>query len=106
MRSTEELEQALGAGVRAVRIQRGLTQVAVAERANISVGAVQHLETGAGATTSTLVKVLRVLGVEGWLSTLAPPPAPFDPLALLEQRERAARVATPRSRVRRTEGAV
>lgn len=96
MTTTEELEQALGRQLRALRVAKELTQVELAERANLSVGAVKHLETGAGATTATLVKVLRALGAQGWLEMLAPPPAPFDPLKLLEERQRgASRVKGP-----------
>jgi transcriptional regulator with XRE-family HTH domain len=95
--TTTELEQTLGHGVRARRIAARLTQVELAERANVSVGALKHLETGSGATTTTLVKVLRALGAEDWLATLAPPPAPFDPLQLLEDRQR---TSTGPSRVR------
>jgi len=97
----DALEQALGRGVRAQRLAHRLTQAEVAERANVSLGALKHLETGAGATTTTLVKVLRALGTEGWLDTLAPPPAPFDPMRLLEERQQAASRGTGPARVRR-----
>jgi transcriptional regulator with XRE-family HTH domain len=98
--NTEDMERILGRGVRALRAAHALTQVELAERANLSLGAVQHLETGAGATTTTLVKVLRALDAESWLETLAPPPAPFDPLHLLEEREKQARRAQGPRRVR------
>ncbi len=100
MTTTEELEQGLGRRVRALRVARELTQVELAERANLSVGAVKHLETGAGATTATLVKVLRALGAQGWLETLSPPPMPFDPLKLLEERQRRAPRVKGSQRVR------
>jgi transcriptional regulator with XRE-family HTH domain len=99
--TVEELERTLGRGARSIRIARKLTQNDVAEMANISIGAVQHLESGAGATTTTLVKVLRALDAETWLTTLEPPPAPFDPLQLLAQRETQAHTAKGPSRVRR-----
>ena len=100
MSTTEELERELGRRLRALRVAKELTQVELAERANLSVGAVKHLEAGAGATTATLVKVLRALGALGWLETLAPPPAPFDPLKLLEERQRQASRAKGPQRVR------
>jgi transcriptional regulator with XRE-family HTH domain len=103
--TTEELERTLGFGIRALRVARRLTQIELAERANLSPGAVKHLETGAGATTTTLVKVLRALDAESWLETVAPPPAPFDPLQLLEDRERQARRSKGPSRVRQKRGA-
>jgi hypothetical protein len=59
----------------------------LSESANVSVGALKHLETGSGATTYTLVRVLRALGRERWLDTLEPSPPPFNPLDLLRNRE-------------------
>lgn len=98
---TEELEQKLGDNVRAVRIARRLTQAELADRANVSLGAVRHLEGAKGATTTTLVKVLHALDREGWLDALAPPAAPFNPLELLESRQKQGRRATQPQRVRR-----
>ena len=99
-----DLEQTLGTNVRARRIAAGLSQAELAERANVSVGAVKHLEQGTGSTTRTLTRVLGALGAEGWVDQLAPAPAGFDPLELL-----AARTAVPgrppRPRVRRPRGA-
>ena len=97
----DELEQALGRRVRAVRAARRLTQVELADRANVSVGALKHLEQGAGATISTLVKVVRALGEERWVDALGPEPEPFNPLDLLEQRRRAGSVRPTRVRHRR-----
>jgi transcriptional regulator with XRE-family HTH domain len=80
--AVEELEQELGRRVRALRRERGLTQQQVADLANTSVGAVKHLESGQGATTRTLVRVLRALEAESWLSTLFTPRTTFNPLDL------------------------
>jgi len=101
--TTEQLEQTLGRNVRALRIAADLTQVELAERANLSVGALKHLETGAGATIATLVKVLRVLGAEAWLDQLAPVAPQFSPLQALQQQQRQQRAVAPRQRVRRTQ---
>jgi transcriptional regulator with XRE-family HTH domain len=97
----DELEQVIGGHIRNLRINRGLTQVEAADRANVSLGALKHLEGGAGATVHTLVKVLRALNHEDWLDTLDPGTGAFDPLALLDAREqegRAARRRAPRRR--------
>lgn len=85
---TEELEQSLGRRIRAVRIGRQLTQTELADLANVSVGALKHLESGAGATITTLIKVLRALGQEGWIDALGPAPEAFNPLQVLEARQR------------------
>jgi transcriptional regulator with XRE-family HTH domain len=88
MRTAEELERKLGDNLRAVRLVRRLTQAQVAERANVALGAVKHLENGSGATTTTLVKVLRALEREDWLDALSPPRTMFNPLELLQAQRR------------------
>jgi transcriptional regulator with XRE-family HTH domain len=87
MRS-DQLEAALGARLRSLRIAKRLTQAELAEQANVSVGALKHLESGSGATTTTLVKVLAALGRADWIEMLAPPPTTFSPLELLDAREK------------------
>jgi transcriptional regulator with XRE-family HTH domain len=99
--STEELERKLGENVRAERLAHRLTQAELADRANISVGAVKHLEGGTGATTRTLVRVLQALDRVGWLDALAPPAMPFNPLDLLEVRQKENRNDRRPQRVRR-----
>jgi transcriptional regulator with XRE-family HTH domain len=94
----EDLEATLGRNVRALRIAKRLTQSEVARRANVSLGALQHLERAEGATVATLVKVLRALDAQGWLNTLAPAPPQFSPLAVLAdtKAQRARRRGAPR----------
>lgn len=87
--AVEQLERELGQQVRRLRKAQRLTQVQLADRANTSVGAIKNLESGRGATTRTLARALRALGVEGWLRTLDVPAAStFNPLELLDRRER------------------
>jgi transcriptional regulator with XRE-family HTH domain len=86
--AASELEGVLGRGIRARRIAAGLSQVELADRANVSLGALQHLERGVGASTRTLTRTLKALGAEGWLEQLAPPAPAFNPLDLLEARSR------------------
>jgi transcriptional regulator with XRE-family HTH domain len=82
----EDLERTLGAGVRALRIDRRLTQIELAELANLSVGALKNLESGRGSSTTTLVRVVHALGQDQWLGELAPTVATFNPLDLLSPR--------------------
>src|ERR1039458_563159 len=98
----DELEQTLGRNVRSLRISQSLTQSELATRANVSLGALQHLERGTGSTTATLVKVLRALGAEKWLDTLGPAPTRFNPLDLLATAKSEAHQAKGPPRVRRT----
>jgi len=88
-----ELATSLGTSIRKLRIDRNLKQDELAARAGISLHALQNLERGAGATVRTLVTVLRALGREDWLKTLAPSPT-INPLTL-------PRGATERKRARR-----
>jgi transcriptional regulator with XRE-family HTH domain len=103
VRTPTELEAALGLGIRQRRIAAGLSQAELADRANVSVGAIHHLERGKGASTRTLTRALAALGADGWIDQLAPPPPTFNPLDLLESRNREAHVTTA-PRVRRRSG--
>ena len=100
MADAEELERRLGRNVRALRVAGSLTQAELATRANVSLGALKHLEQGVGATVGTMVKVLRALGAEQWINTLGPVRAPFNPLDLLAatKRETAESKRPPRVR--------
>jgi transcriptional regulator with XRE-family HTH domain len=100
MRS-DELEKVIGGRIRSLRIGEVLTQAEVAETANVSLGALKHLESGAGATVRTLVKVLSAIGREDWLDTLEPETHPFNPLDLLSAREQEARATRPLRATRR-----
>jgi transcriptional regulator with XRE-family HTH domain len=82
----EDLAMTLGESVRALRIDHRLTQVELAKRANVSLGALKNLESGRGSSTNTLVRVVHVLGQDRWLQVLAPAPETFNPLILIEPR--------------------
>jgi transcriptional regulator with XRE-family HTH domain len=87
-RSRSDQEVELGDGVRTLRIAARLTQDELAERANISIGALKNLERGRGSTTTTLVRVVHALGRDQWLADLAPAPVSFNPLDLIQGRDR------------------
>ena len=86
----QDLEGQLGASVRQLRLDRNLEQATLAERAGIGLRSLQRLELGQGSTTHTLINVLRALGREDWLKTVAPV-ATINPLTM-------PRVAKPRRR--------
>lgn len=77
----DELAALLGEGLRAQRLDRNVDQKTLAARAGVSLNALKNLEGGKGATVSTMVRVLRALGREDWLKTLAPV-ATINPLTL------------------------
>lgn len=70
--TVESLEATLGGQVRSARLRINRTQAALAGDADVSVGALQNLETGKGASVRTLVKVLRALDRLDWLEALQP----------------------------------
>lgn len=89
----EEMEAALGVRLKALRLDHALDQKTLAERAGISERALRNLEGGRGSTLRTLTSVLRALGREGWLDTIAPV-STINPLMLnraAEPRQRASR---------------
>jgi hypothetical protein len=79
--SVADLEAELGASLRALRLDRNLEQATLADRAGVSLNAVKRLESGRGSTTHTLISVLRALGREEWLKTVAPV-ATINPLTM------------------------
>lgn len=93
-RTTAEWEATLGEQIRRVRITRDLDQAALAELADVSVGAVSNLERGKGTTLRTLVSIIRALERTDWLESLAPDVG-VSPMQLLRSKQKA-----PRQRVR------
>ncbi|MDX2007104.1 MAG: helix-turn-helix transcriptional regulator [Meiothermus sp.] len=93
----EELLEQLGQHFRTLRLRQNLDQQTVAERAGISLSALKNLETGRGATLTTLVKTLRVLGLLDWLESLAPSVS-VSPLQVLKSKSERRRASKPRPR--------
>lgn len=79
--SVADLEAELGGNLRALRLNRNLEQTTLAERAGVSLTALKRLESGRGSTTHTLISILRALGREDWLKTIAPV-ATINPLTM------------------------
>jgi transcriptional regulator with XRE-family HTH domain len=85
-----ELEGAVGEKLKALRLLKNLDQATLAARAGISVSALKSLENGTGSTLRSLVSVIRALGRESWLDTIAPV-ATINPMHLTQS-------AAPRQR--------
>ncbi len=85
-----DLEAQMGGSLRRLRLDRNLEQATLARRAGISLRSLQRLELGQGSNTHTLISVLRALGREDWLKTIAPVPT-INPLTM-------PRTAKPRQR--------
>jgi transcriptional regulator with XRE-family HTH domain len=97
--TTEEWERLLGEQFRRARLLDDLDQVTLAQRANVSVGALKNLESGRGAQLRTAIRVARALGKQDWLGSLEPErgPGPLD-LMRLEQELAPPRRASPKKR--------
>ncbi|MDR2187118.1 MAG: helix-turn-helix domain-containing protein [Azonexus sp.] len=93
----DETEAALGEKLKALRLFRNIDQKTLAGRAGVSVRALRSLESGQGSTVRTLVCVLRALGRQDWLNTIAPV-ATINPLAITRQAEPRQRASRPRVR--------
>ena len=90
--TSNELEQLVGESLKRLRLSRNIGQRMLAERAGVSTRALQSLENGEGSSLGTLVLVLRALGREDWLKTIAPV-ATVNPMNAVRQ-------AGPRQRAR------
>lgn len=99
----EEMELDLGEKLKALRLARNLDQKTLAERAGVSVRALRNLEAGQGSTLKTLVRVLRALGRQEWLNTVAPV-ATINPLLLTREAQPRQRASSRIRRVRVTRG--
>jgi transcriptional regulator with XRE-family HTH domain len=86
--STDDWESRLGEQVRALRIAALLSQDDLADRSNISVGAIRSLERGEGSTVKTLVRVARVLDRSEWLDSFDPRGSGPSPVEILRERRR------------------
>ena len=92
-RTSEEWEAELGQQLRELRLRQNIDQRRLAEQAGVALNVVKNLESGKGATLTSLVKVLRALGRTDWLKTLAPAVS-ISPLQMLKAkpvRQRASR---------------
>ncbi len=96
--TAEELQVVLGERLRRLRLSRNLDQRETAEKAGVSEKALRSLETGAGSSLSTLLRVLKALDELQGLEQLVPV-ASVDPLALLRQAKPPQRVRRPRKQV-------
>jgi transcriptional regulator with XRE-family HTH domain len=76
-----EQELELGENLKRLRLNKNCDQKTLAARAGISVRALRNLEAGQGSSLKTLLSVVRALGREAWLQTIAPV-ATINPLTL------------------------
>ncbi|CAB3794644.1 helix-turn-helix domain-containing protein [Paraburkholderia fynbosensis] len=97
IRTPGEIAADLGQSLRTLRIHKNLDQATVAARAGISVRSLRNLENGDGSSLHTLILVLRVLGREAWLDTIAPVPT-INPVMMTRKAVPRQRAGKPRRR--------
>jgi transcriptional regulator with XRE-family HTH domain len=93
MLTPEELEASLGEDIKALRLQKNIDRHSLCTRAGVSENALRNLEGGKGTTLKTLIRVMKSLNREDWLSQAAPKIS-INPLHLIQenkQRQRARR---------------
>ena len=90
--TANEWETELGQHLRELRLRQNIDQRQLAEQAAVALNVVKNLEGGKGATVVSLIKVLRALGREEWLRTLAPQVS-ISPLQMLKTKPRRQRAS-------------
>jgi len=89
-----EQELELGENLKRLRLNKNCDQKTLAARAGISVRALRNLETGQGSSLKTLLSVVRALGREAWLQTIAPV-ATINPLTITSRATKRLRATSP-----------
>lgn len=89
--STDEILTEIGRRIKAARISLGATQKEMAERTGFSQRTISNLETGKDVSLSTVIEVLRSLGLLQSMELMIPEPGlrPSEIAALGKPRERA-----------------
>ena len=90
-----EWESELGQQLRVLRLRKNMDQLQLAERAGIALNAVKRLESGKGATLTSLINALRTLERDEWLGTLTPQVS-ISPMQMLKSKPVRQRVSRKR----------
>lgn len=93
--------QAIGKRLARRRLELGLTQAQLAERAGIAKRTVERIEAGDSTQTATLIRIFRILGLLENFAALIPEPGP-RPLDLLKLKGKERRRASSKKRQDRT----
>jgi transcriptional regulator with XRE-family HTH domain len=89
-----EQELELGENLKRLRLNKNCDQKTLAARAGVSVRALRNLEAGQGSNLKTLLSVVRALGREAWLQTIAPV-ATINPLTITSRATKRLRATSP-----------
>ena len=97
--SDEAILKELGNRIAQTRLNQNITQSALSEEAGISLPTEQRAEHGHPVQTTTLIRILRALGLAENLESLIPPPAisPVQQLKIQGKRRKRASSGSVRS---------
>ena len=99
-----QIQRVLGSRLHQARLDQNISQATLAQRAGIVRRTLAAAEAGEGVALSTLIAILRVLGLVDRLDYLLPEPAP-SPVQLVQMKGRVRqRASKPRPRARLTKG--
>lgn len=87
----------LSGRLRALRMDRGLSQRELAAKASLSLQAVRSLEAGAHSSVSSLIRALHALGAAEGVDALAPRPS-VSPIQVFRGQTHRKRVSRPHTR--------
>jgi transcriptional regulator with XRE-family HTH domain len=82
IKSPSELQRELGEAMRALRVNRGLTQAEAASKAGVALRSLAALERVGNSSVETLVRALSALQASDVIGKIAPQPQ-VSPLAML-----------------------
>lgn len=104
LQTDSSILEELGRRLVAIRLEKNLRQEEVANEAGIGVRTLQRLESGSVASRlSSLVRVMRALGILNNLENLVPAPS-IRPMTLLQREKRIPkRVTHPRKKKEQTQ---
>jgi transcriptional regulator with XRE-family HTH domain len=89
-KSPMELQRDLGAALRSIRLNSGMTQAEVAAKAGVALRSFAALERSGNSSLETFVRALKALQAADVIAKLAPQPQ-VSPLALLRHGDRVPR---------------
>ena len=103
-RTDSEILEELAARLRAVRLERSLSQEQLASKAGLSRDMVRSAESKGSITLTSLVKLLRVLDLLSEFDELARPAA-YSPVAEFKKKKKErSRVYSPRGKLKSSTG--
>ncbi|MEI7298211.1 helix-turn-helix transcriptional regulator [Paraburkholderia tropica] len=97
IRTPDEIAADVGRKLKTLRVHKNLDQATVAARGGISVRSLRNVESGDGSSLHTLILILRVLGREAWLDTIAPVPT-INPVMMTRDAVPRRRASKPRGK--------